>query len=426
MLRPPWEEESDVSAIVLENARVFDGHDSRGDGMSVLVDGGRIVDVSEGVIDAPGAERIDVGGRTLMPGLIDLHVHAYASDVSAAKINLADAPYRTAHAARMLGHALDCGFTTVRDIGGGDWSLSRAIEDRLIRAPRFFYAGKILSMTGGHGDMREMGESEHVSGYCRCDSMNALCVIADGVDECLKAVREELRRGAHCIKIMGSGGVASPTDPIWMNQYREDEIRTIVGECEERRTYVAAHCHPTSAIRRCVEFGVRCIEHGTLMDAETADFVAEKGAYVVPTLSIGVALKELGPELGFPPVSQAKLDVVFEQTLVGLEHMRRAGIKIGFGTDLLGATYVQQCREFTTRSQVFSPLEILRQATSMSAEILMKQDELGCIRPGAYADLIVVDGDPLADIELLAADGANLPFIMRAGEVIKHQFPQAA
>ncbi|MBM3686927.1 MAG: amidohydrolase family protein, partial [Actinobacteria bacterium] len=214
-----------MTGTVLENARVFDGHDALPGSRSVLVDGDRIVDVSEGVIDAPGAERIDVGGRTLMPGLIDLHVHAYASDVSAAKINLADAPYRTAHAARMLGHALYCGFTTVRDIGGGDWSLSRAIDDRLIRAPRFFYAGKILSMTGGHGDMREMGESEHVSGYCRCDSMNALCVIADGVDECLKAVREELRRGAHCIKIMGSGGVASPTDPIWMNQYREDEIR---------------------------------------------------------------------------------------------------------------------------------------------------------------------------------------------------------
>lgn len=415
-----------MTGTVLENARVFDGHDTLPGSRSVLVDGDRIVDVSEGVIDAPGAERIDVGGRTLMPGLIDLHVHAYASDVSAAKINLADAPYRTAHAARMLGHALDCGFTTVRDIGGGDWSLSRAIDDRLIRAPRFFYAGKILSMTGGHGDMREMGESAHMSGYCRCDSMNALCVIADGVDECLKAVREELRRGAHCIKIMGSGGVASPTDPIWMNQYREDEIRAIVGECEERRTYVAAHCHPTSAIRRCVEYGVRCIEHGTLMDAETADFVAEKGAYVVPTLSIGVALKELGPELGFPPVSQEKLNIVFDQTLVGLEHMRRAGIKLGFGTDLLGATYAQQCREFTTRNQVFSPLEILRQATSVSAEILMKEDELGCIRPGAYADLIVVDGDPLDDISLLAADGTKLALIMRAGEIVKHQLPQAA
>ena len=415
-----------MTGILLENARVFDGVDMLGEHMSVLVEGDRIVEASDGPIDAPDALRIDARGRTLMPGLIDLHVHAYASHVSPAKIDRADAPYRTAHAIRMLGHALDCGFTTVRDIGGGDWSLSRAIDDRLIRAPRFFYVGKMMSMTGGHGDLREMSESQHISGYCRCESMNALCVIADGVDECVKVVREELRRGAHCIKIMASGGVASPTDPIWMNQFREDEIRSIVGECTERRTYVSAHCHPASAIRRCVEFGVRCIEHGTLMDAETAEYVAEKGAYVVPTLATLFALKEAGAQLGLPPASREKVDVVFEQTLLGLEHMRRAGIKLGLGTDLLGETYVQQCRELTLRSEDFSPLEILRQATSMSAEILMKEDELGCIRPGAYADLIVVDGDPLADISLLAADGANLPLVMRAGEIVKQQFPRVA
>lgn len=415
-----------MNGTVLENARVFDGVDVLGDGLSVLVVGDRIEQVSDRPVDAPGARRIDVQGRTLMPGLIDLHVHAYASHVSAAKINLADAPYRTAHAARMLGHALDCGFTTVRDIGGGDWSLSRAIQDRLIRAPRYFYAGKMLSMTGGHGDMREMGEGEHVSGYCRCGSMNALCVIADGVDECLKAVREELRRGAHCIKIMGSGGVASPNDPIWMNQYSEHEIRAIVGECSERRTYVAAHCHSASAIRRCVEFGVRCIEHGTLIDAEVAEYVADTGGYVVPTLAIAVALKEAGPELGLPPASQEKLDVVFEQTLIGLEHMRRAGINLGFGTDLLGETYVQQCREFTIRSEVFTSLEILRQATSMSAEILMKKDELGRVRPGAFADLIVVNGDPIADLSLLSADGAQVPWVMRGGEMVKDRLEQVA
>ncbi|MFM8895257.1 MAG: amidohydrolase family protein, partial [Actinomycetales bacterium] len=171
-----------MTSIVLENARVFDGVDMMGEGLSVHVVGDRIAEISDRPVMAPDAERIDARGCTLMPGLIDLHVHAYASDVSAARINLAEAPDRTAHAARMLGHALDCGFTTVRDIGGGDWSLSRAIVDRLIRAPRYFYAGRMMSMTGGHGDMREMGESGHVSGYCRCDSMNALCVIADGVD----------------------------------------------------------------------------------------------------------------------------------------------------------------------------------------------------------------------------------------------------
>ncbi len=409
-----------MATVLFENARVFDGvsADCR-DGVAVLVDGERIVEISEVPIIAPQARRIDVAGRTLMPGLIDLHVHAYASDVSAARIDLADTAYRTAHAVRMLGHALDCGFTTVRDIGGGDWSLARAIVDGIIRAPRFFYAGKIMSMTGGHGDTRSMAESQHIHGYCSCGSMNALCVIADGVDECIKAVREELRRGAHCIKIMGSGGVASPTDPLWMNQYREDEIRAMVGECTERRTYVAAHCHPTSAIRRCVDFGVRCIEHGTMMDAETAEFVAERGAYVVPTLAIGFALIEAGPALGFPAVSQAKLEVAFQSSIEGLHHMRHAGIKLGFGTDLLGATYVQQCREFTLRREVFTPLEILRQATSTSAEILMQDGELGCVREGAYADLIVVDGDPLADIDLLAADGANVPLVMRNGEIVK-------
>jgi imidazolonepropionase-like amidohydrolase len=276
-------------------------------------------------------------------------------------------------------------------------------------------------MTGGHGDFRQMSESRHNHGYCSCGDHNHACVVADGVDECLKAVREELRRGADCIKIMGSGGVASPTDPIWMNQYREDEVRAIVHETTERRTYTSAHCHPTSAIRRSVEFGVRCIEHGTLIDDETARFVAERGAYIVPTMSIIFALIELGRELGFPPQSQRKIEEVYGHALVGMERMRNAGVKVGFGTDLLGKTYVQQCREFTIRREVFSPVEILRQCTSMNAEILQKTDQLGCVKPGAFADLLVVDGDPLKDISLLAANGQNLSLIVRGGEIVKNR-----
>jgi imidazolonepropionase-like amidohydrolase len=409
-----------MSSVLLTNARVFDGvNGDCEEGMQVLVEGGIIREVSAKPLRAADARVIDVGGRTLMPGLIDAHVHAYASDVSVQKVDLAGDPYRTAHAARMLGFALDCGFTTVRDIGGGDYSLSRAIEDRLIRAPRFFYAGKIISMTGGHGDFRQMSESRHNHGYCSCGAFNSISVIADGVDECIKAVREELRRGAHCIKIMGSGGVASPTDPIWMNQYREDEIRAIVNETTERRTYTAAHCHPTSAVRRSVDFGVRCIEHGTLMDDETARYVAEKGAFVVPTMVIIFALVELGKKLGFPPQSQEKAEYAFTQAIAGMESMRKAGVKVGFGTDLLGETYVQQCREFAIRRQVFTPLEILRQATSVNAEILQQKDTLGCVKAGAHADLLVVDGDPLKDIELLAASGKHLRLIMRSGELVR-------
>jgi imidazolonepropionase-like amidohydrolase len=411
-----------MTSLLLNNARIFDGiHADCPEGMQVLIDSGIVKELSDRPIKAPGADVIDIGGRTLMPGLIDAHIHAYASNVDLQKVDLAGEAYRTAHAARMLGFALDCGFTTVRDVGGGDYGLARAIEDRLIRAPRFLYAGKIISMTGGHGDLRSMGSSVHTHGYCSCGEYNTLAVVADGVDECIQATREELRRGAHCIKIMGSGGVSSPTDPIWMNQFREDEIRAIVNETAERRTYTSAHCHPVSAIRRCVEFGVRVIEHGTLIDDETAQFVAQRGAYIVPTVAIIFALIELGKQLGFPPQSQEKAEYAFRQALTGMESMRKAGVKIGFGTDLLGETYSWQPREFSLRKQIFSPLEILRQATSTNAAILQQEGKLGCIATGAHADLLVVDGDPLKDIELLAASGRHLRLIMRAGEIVRNE-----
>lgn len=412
-----------MTPVLFKNARVFDGISEKcPEGMYILVESGLIREVSERPIKLTAeAQTIDVAGRTLMPGLIDAHIHAYFSDVNWQKTDNAGESYRTAHAVRMLRFALNCGFTTVRDIGGGDYGLWRAINDQLISAPRFLYAGKMISMTGGHGDTRLMNESHHNQGYCSCGDSNALSVVADGVEACVKAVREQLRRGAHCIKIMGSGGVASPTDPIWMNQYCEDEIRAIVNETAERRTYVSAHCHPVSAVRRCIEFGVRVIEHGTLMDDDTARFVADRGVYVVPTMVICCVLAEQGHQLGLPLQSQEKVKFVFRQAFQGLESMRKAGVKIGFGTDLLGETYVQQCREFQIRREVFSPIEILRQATSTNAALLQQDEKLGCIKPGAHADLLVVDGDPLKDIELLAASGQKLRLIMRAGELIRNE-----
>ena len=411
-----------MSALLFKNARIFDGTNAEcAEGMYVRVSGGFIQEVSPQLVTDKEARVVDVAGRTLMPGLIDAHLHAYCSDVSVQKVEAIGEPYRTAHAIRMLGHALDCGFTTVRDIGGGDYSLAKAIADGLVRAPRFFYAGKVLSMTGGHGDFRPLEQKSHHHELCSCGIVNWACRVADGIDACITAARDELRQGAHCIKIMGSGGVASPTDPIWMNQYREDEIRAIVNECAERRTYVAAHCHPASAIRRCAEYGVRSIEHGTLIDEDTARFVAERGVYIVPTMVVIFALVEMGKELGFPAVSQDKAEYAYKQALSGMDKMRCAGVKVGFGTDLLGSTYVQECREFTIRSEVFTPLELLRQATSVNAELMMQQGKLGCIAPGAHADLLVVDGDPLRDISLLAADGKSLRMIVRAGEIVKDE-----
>jgi len=411
--------------LLLRNARIFDGTSAEcAEGMSVLVADGLIREISAQPLAAPSAQVIDVGGRTLMPGLIDAHVHAFASDVVVQKVEALGEAYRTAHAVRMLRHALSCGFTTVRDVGGGNYSLYRALADGLIDGPRYLYSGKILSMTGGHGDIRQVEERPRYQALCACGDaplFNTFAVLADGVDACIRAAREELRQGAHCIKIMGSGGVASPTDPIWMNQYREDEIRAIVEECAQRRTYVASHCHPASAVRRSVEFGVRSIEHGTLIDDETARFVAGRGAYITPTMSVIFALVEMGRQMGFPPQSQQKVETVFKSAIAGLDSMRRAGVKVCYGTDLLGSTYTQQCREFTIRSEVFTPLELLRQATSVAAEMMMMDGQVGCIAPGAHADLIVVDGDPLKDIGLLAANGRHLGAIVRGGAIVKNE-----
>jgi imidazolonepropionase-like amidohydrolase len=408
-----------MTQVVLENARIFDGiHGECPQGMQVLVEDGLIREVSGGSLRTDKARVIDVGGRTLMPGLIDAHIHACASDVDPDRVLKHGEAYRTAFAARMLGHALKCGFTTVRDVGGGSYSLSRAISDGLIQSPRYFYAGRFLSMSGGHGDFRQPHEDGEA---CSCGTLTSLGRIANGVDEVIHAAREELRRGAHCVKIMASGGVASPTDPIWMNQYRDDEILAVVQETLERRTYTAAHCHPPSSIRRCAELGVRSIEHGTLIDDETARVVAGTPAYIVPTMVVTFALVELGRSLGFPAASQQKVQEVFQNALTGMDCMRRAGVRIGFGTDLLGKLYTQRCREFTLRREVFTPLEILRQATSITAELMMMQGRIGCIAPDAYADLLVVDGDPLEDISLLAADGAKLRLIMRGGELVKNE-----
>jgi imidazolonepropionase-like amidohydrolase len=411
-----------MTQIILDNARIFDGiSDECLEGMTVLVENGTIREVTDRAIRSDDAQRIDVAGKTLMPGLIDLHVHSYFSDLDPRVLNDRDAPYRTAYAIKKLGHALDSGFTTVRDIGGGDYPLAAAIADGLIRAPRFFYAGKILSMTGGHVDYRTPNEKHHTHGYCSCATTNWAGVIADGVDECIKATREELRRGAHCIKIVASGGVMSPSDPIWMNQFREDEIRAIVQECAERRTYVAAHCLTSESTRRSIEFGVRCIEHAALIDAETAAFVAERGAFVVPTMVCLFSLVEQGLEMGLPGDRMDDLRAVHEDSMAGLDVMRSAGVKLGFGTDLLAGFYTQQSREFEIRREVFTPLELLRQATSVGAEILMQTEKLGCVKPDAHADLIVVDGDPLTDIGLLAAGGRNLDLIMRGGEIVKNR-----
>jgi len=406
-----------MSCTVFENANVFDGLDPEIKGpMSVLVDGNEIKEISSQPIKANVAERIDCRGKTLMPGMIDNHIHIYLESL---KFNPPEPPitYRAQYAQKFLRHILSCGFTAVRDVAGGDHGMAMALRDGFLEGPRFYYGGLCLTQTGGHGDMRPMSQ---VTDYYSCGAeRNVLAIHADGVDECIKATREELRKGASHIKIMGSGGVMSPNDPLERCQYSEAEIRAIVEECTRHGAYVCAHCHPTEAIRRCVEFGVRSIEHGTLIDEDTARFVAEKGAYVVPTMAVLFALMDDGMQMGMPEVSRQKLLKVHEHALHGLEIMKRAGVKMGFGTDLLGDQHTRQGTEFTLRSRVLKPFDILHSATAVNAEILQMEGKLGVIKTGAFADLLVVDGNPLANIDLLAANGRHLTHIMVNGRFVK-------
>ncbi len=406
-----------VAQLLFENAALLDTE--RGElrpGHSVLVEGDRIAEVEPGPVRASGARRLDVGGRTLMPGLIDAHVHAVITTMNLAAMEARPVTLVAQEARRVLEGMLRRGFTSVRDAGGADWGLAEAVERGLIRGPRLFFSGRVLSQTGGHGDFRPRSDAPDLCA-CRIHT-TAFSHVADGVDAVRKAAREELRRGATQVKIMASGGVASPSDPIWNLQYSVGEMRAIVEEAAGWRTYAMAHAYTPEAIRRAVEAGVRSIEHGNLIDRETAALLAERGVYLVPTLVTYFAIDELGGKLGFPEVSQRKVRDVLDAGLASLEIAKQAGVRLGFGTDLLGETHDQQSREFTLRAQVLTPAEILHSATAVNAEILNRSGELGTIAPGARADLLVVDGNPLDDLSLLEEQGKHLAVVMQDGELV--------
>jgi imidazolonepropionase-like amidohydrolase len=408
--------------IAFTNVKIFDGQSADLTAGTVVVDGETIR--SAGAGPAPdGAEVVDGGGRTLMPGLIDAHIHAYANGVDAAKVMASPITLLAHWAAGMLRNMLDRGFTSVRDTGGADYGLHLAIERGYLKgAPRLFYCERALSQTGGHGDFRHPHThdpgAEHAV-VCGCGVLNHLAWVVDGVDKIRHAVRENVRRGSSFIKLMGSGGVASPSDPLDRAQFSDEEIRAIVDETERAGVYCTAHIHPDHALKRAIRLGVHCIEHGTLIEADTARMAADKGTYIVPTMAIIAALARDGKAMGFPRESLAKLDMVKDQAVGRLQHMKDAGVKVGFGTDLLGELERYECTEFSLRATTWSPVEILRQATSMNGEILGMKGKLGVIRPGAIADILLVDGNPLADLTLMEQNGAKLLAIMKAGEFHK-------
>jgi imidazolonepropionase-like amidohydrolase len=376
-----------TTSLSIVNAAVFDGVSDELTEGPVHVVGGQIVAV--GGAPQPADRVLDARGRTVLPGLIDAHCHAYGIDLDMLALESRPLSYVALRAAERLAAALSRGFTTVRDPAGGDAGLARAIAEGIVTAPRYLWTGPALSQTGGHGDVRAAD-----SDVCGCGAHTV--EVVDGVDPLRRAVRDRFRRGAHAIKIMTSGGVVSLTDPIRIPQYSAEEIRAVTAEAARRGSYVAAHAYSPEAIRHAVDNGVRSIEHGNLLDADTAAAMAAAGAFLVPTLATYDAMERRGAELGMAAVSQRKNREVLEAGRKAVELARAAGVRVGFGTDLMGALEDEQLNGLRLQIEVDGPLAALRSATSVNADLLGRGD-LGRIAEGCVADLLIVDGDPTAD-----------------------------
>jgi imidazolonepropionase-like amidohydrolase len=384
------------------------------EGQSVLVDGDRIVEVGPtGTVRRGDGVVLEAGGMTVMPGLIDAHVHVTAATADLAELDDWAPTYLTARAARILRGMLDRGFTTVRDVAGADFGLATAVAEGLLPGPRIVFGGKALSQTGGHGDPRPPGRDllDRHPGCC------GMTVVADGVTEVRLAAREQLRRGAHHVKVMLSGGIASPTDRVDSTQYSMEELRAIVEEAEAANRYVTGHAYTARAVNRGLEAGVACIEHGNLMDESSVRLFQRTGAFYVPTLATYAALAEEGLEHGLPADQHHKVFDVLDAGLHALELAHRAGLPIVYGTDLLGGMHRRQLDEFRLRSKVQPAADVIRSATTVAARLLRMDGQVGVVAPGALADLLVVDADPLQRLEVLTEPDRHLKLIMKAGTI---------
>ncbi|KAI2789698.1 hypothetical protein POX_d05195 [Penicillium oxalicum] len=368
------------------------------------------------------AREIDCGGRFLCPGLFDAHVHLCAvpgfQDLSKAfgnpnDVHLLRQPYT---AAQMLHR----GFTSIRDCGGAQLAIKEAIEDGVFPGPRIFISGHALSQFGGHGDLR--GSHDHIQCCGGIHHGNSLGRLCNGVPDCMAAVREEIRCGADFIKIMGSGGVASPTDKLEHLQFTAAEIQAMVECASNAGTFVTAHAYTVKAIRHCVENGVKGIEHGNFLDSPTAALLAKNQVYLTPTL---IAYDQMASDQwkGYLPAeSQAKNSQVLKSGLEALRIASDAGVKMCYGSDLLGPLGSAQTQEFRLRSQILTPLEVLQSATVNPAEMMGCGNSIGQIKEGFQADMIVLSENPLEDVTVFDDPESCVLGVMKDGRIYKSRW----
>jgi imidazolonepropionase-like amidohydrolase len=426
---PPPEQ----ATTLFRNVRVFDGFSPALSPISnVLIRGSTIERIDVQPIDqAHGEHRLEVdgGGRVLMPGLIDAHWHMMLASLPLTDVLTADLGYVNLVAGEQAKRTLQRGFTTVRDVGGPVFGLKKAIDDGTVEGPRIYPSGAFITQTAGHGDFRMSHEVPRgICGHLSHVENIGLSTIADGVDEVLRAVREQLMLGACQIKMMAGGGVASTYDPIDVTQYTEAELRAGVAVAENWGTYVLVHAFTPRAVQQSLRAGVRCIEHGFLLDDATAEMIAERGAWwcLQPMLADDDAIPFTDP------AKRAKLAQVTAGTDRAFELAKKHNVKLAWGTDTLfdASLANRQGRQLAKMSRWFPPAAVLRMATSDNAALCALSGDrnpypgrLGVIEVGALADLLLVDGDPLADLQLLADPDRALLVIMKNGTIYKLQMP---
>jgi imidazolonepropionase-like amidohydrolase len=418
------------ATVVFENVRIFNGKADKLSAPShVLVRGNKIERISTTPI--PTDRRADIvlidgGGRTLMPGLIDMHWHAMLVRPTPTSGITDDVGYSNLVAGDEATDTLMRGFTTIRDLGGPTFGLKRAIDEGIVVGPRIYPCGAVITVTSGHGDFRQLYELPRKSGdpRSRIEQIGA-SMIADSPDEVRLRVREQLMLGATQIKLTAGGGVASPHSPLDVATFTEPELRAAVEAAENWGTYVTVHAYTSDTIQRAIRAGAKCIEHGHLMDEDTAKLIAEKG--------IWLSTQPFPPELAnaFPPGSTQRAK--FAEVLTGMDNTyrlaRKHKIKTAFGTDVLfSPALAQRQGELLAKLTTwYRPEEVLRMATSTNAELLAlsgKRDpypgKLGVVEEGALADLLLVDGDPIANIQLIADPTKNFVVIMKDGRIYKN------
>lgn len=415
--------------VLFQNVRVFDGKSGTLSGPSnVLVRGDKIERISTAPIPTDRSAKtqiIEGSGRTLMPGLIDAHWHAMLIRANPAQAMAGDVGYNNIAAAVEATDTLMRGFTTVRDVGGPVFGLKSAIDSGLIAGPRIFPSGAVITVTSGHGDFRQLSELPRTIGTLSRMEQIGASMVADSPDEVRLRVREQLMQGASQIKLTAGGGVASPFSPIDVSTFTEAELRAAVEAAENWGTYVTVHAFTPAAIQRAIAAGVKCIEHGFLMDEATAKLIAEKGVWL-STQPLPEGLRE-----GFPvgSVQRAKADEVWPGIARTYELAKKYKIKTAWGTDVLFSQALAQQQGAILASLVrwYSPAEALAMATGTNAELLALSGKrnpypgkLGAVEEGALADLLLVDGNPIANINLVADPNKNFVVIMKDGKVYKN------